>query len=42
MAPYLATMLRAAQIDARGKMVLDLPDEDPQIFACVLEYLYVR
>jgi len=37
--PFFAAALKGTFQDANGKKV-ELPDEDPEIFSCILEYLY--
>lgn len=39
--PYFAAAIRGQFLEAQSKRI-DLPDEEPEIFSCVLEYLYVR
>lgn len=41
LSPYFAVACRNQFLGAQGKRI-DLPDEEPEIFSCVLEYLYVR
>jgi len=38
-APFFATICRGQFMESTGKRI-DLPDEEPVIFSCVLEYLY--
>ena len=40
--PYFATCCRekSSIIDSHGNKKIDLPDEQPEILSCVLEYLY--
>jgi hypothetical protein len=40
LSPYFATVLKGQLLDAQSKRI-SLPDEEPEIFSCVLEYLYV-
>lgn len=37
--PFFATALRGQFFEANAKRI-DLPDEDPEVLSCVLEYLY--
>jgi len=37
--PYFAAACRGQFLEAQSKRI-DLPDEEPEIFSCVLEYLY--
>ena len=39
MSPYFAAACRGAFLEAHSRRI-DLPDEEPEIFSCVLEYLY--
>ncbi|KAM3158767.1 hypothetical protein ABEW05_000587 [Botrytis cinerea] len=39
LSPYFATALRGQFFEAQSKRMA-LPDEEPEIFSCVLEYLY--
>lgn len=39
--PFFAAAVRGQFFEAGSKRI-DLPDEEPEIFSCVLEYLYVR
>ena len=39
--PFFAAACRGQFLEAQSKRI-DLPDEEPEIFSCVLEYLYVR
>ncbi|PQE22362.1 BTB POZ protein [Rutstroemia sp. NJR-2017a WRK4] len=39
LSPYFATVLKGQLLDAQSKRI-SLPDEEPEIFSCVLEYLY--
>jgi hypothetical protein len=39
LSPFFATALRAQYLEANAKRI-DLPDDEPEIFSCVLEYLY--
>jgi hypothetical protein len=39
--PFFAAACRGQFLEAESKRI-DLPDEEPEIFSCVLEYLYVR
>jgi hypothetical protein len=39
LSPYFATVLRGQFLEAQSKRI-SLPDEEPEIFSCVLEYLY--
>lgn len=41
MSPFFAAACRGQFLEAGSKRI-DLPDEEPEIFSCVLEYLYVR
>jgi hypothetical protein len=41
MSPFFAAACRGQFLEAESKRI-DLPDEEPEIFSCVLEYLYVR
>lgn len=41
MSPFFAAACRGQYLEAGSKRI-DLPDEEPEIFSCVLEYLYVR
>lgn len=41
LSPYFATAMRGQFLEAQSKRI-SLPDEEPEIFSCVLEYLYVR
>lgn len=38
--PFFAAACRGQFLEAQSKRI-DLPDEEPEIFSCVLEYLYV-
>jgi hypothetical protein len=38
--PYFSAACRGQFLEAQSKRI-DLPDEEPEIFSCVLEYLYV-
>lgn len=38
--PFFAAAIRGQFFEAESKRI-DLPDEEPEIFSCVLEYLYV-
>jgi hypothetical protein len=40
LSPFFTTACRG-QIRESQSMRIDLPDEEPEIFSCVLEYLYV-
>jgi len=37
--PYFAANCRGQYLEAQSKRI-DLPDEEPEIFSCILEYLY--
>jgi len=39
LSPYFATVLKGQFLEAQSKRI-SLPDEEPEIFSCVLEYLY--
>jgi len=39
MSPFFAAACRGQFLEAKSKRI-DLPDEEPEIFSCVLEYLY--
>ncbi|KAF7951285.1 hypothetical protein EAE96_006607 [Botrytis aclada] len=39
LSPYFATAMRGQFFEAQSKRIT-LPDEEPEIFSCVLEYLY--
>jgi hypothetical protein len=39
MSPFFAAACRGQFLEAQSKRI-DLPDEEPEIFSCVLEYLY--
>jgi len=39
MSPFFSTVCRGKFLEAQSKRI-DLPDEEPEIFSCVLEYLY--
>jgi len=39
LSPYFAAACRGQFLEAQSKRI-DLPDEEPEIFSCVLEYLY--
>lgn len=41
LSPFFAALCRGQFLEAQSKRI-DLPDEEPEIFSCVLEYLYVR
>jgi hypothetical protein len=41
LSPFFAAACRGQFLEAESKRI-DLPDEEPEIFSCVLEYLYVR
>ena len=41
LSPFFAAAVRGQFLEAESKRI-DLPDEEPEIFSCVLEYLYVR
>lgn len=38
--PFFAAACRGQFLESQSKRI-DLPDEEPEIFSCVLEYLYV-
>ena len=40
LSPFFAAACRGQFLEAESKRI-DLPDEEPEIFSCVLEYLYV-
>jgi hypothetical protein len=40
LSPFFTTACRG-QIRESQSMRIDLPDEEPEVFSCVLEYLYV-
>lgn len=40
LSPFFAAACRGQFLESESKRV-DLPDEEPEIFSCVLEYLYV-
>lgn len=40
LSPFFAAACRGKFLEAESKRI-DLPDEEPEIFSCVLEYLYV-
>lgn len=40
LSPFFAAACRGQFLEAQSKRI-DLPDEEPEIFSCVLEYLYV-
>lgn len=40
LSPFFAAACRGQFLGAQSKRI-DLPDEEPEIFSCVLEYLYV-
>ena len=40
LSPFFAAAVRGQFLEAESKRI-DLPDEEPEIFSCVLEYLYV-
>jgi len=41
LSPFFAAACRGQFLEAESKRI-DLPDEEPEIFSCILEYLYVR
>lgn len=41
LSPFFAAACRGQFLEAQSKRI-DLPDEEPEIFSCILEYLYVR
>jgi hypothetical protein len=41
LSPFFSAACRGQFLEAQSKRI-DLPDEEPEIFSCVLEYLYVR
>ena len=41
LSPFFAAVCRGKFLDAQSKRI-ELPDEEPEIFSCILEYLYVR
>jgi hypothetical protein len=40
LSPFFAAICRGKILGAENTRI-DLPDEEPEIFSCVLEYLYV-
>jgi hypothetical protein len=40
LSPYFMAACRGQFLEAQSKRI-DLPNEEPEIFSCVLEYLYV-
>lgn len=40
LSPFFAAVCRGKFLDAQSKRI-ELPDEEPEIFSCILEYLYV-
>lgn len=40
LSPFFAAACKGQLLEAQSKRI-DLPDEEPEIFSCVLEYLYV-
>jgi hypothetical protein len=40
--PFFEAAARSQYRSESGSKRIDLPDEEPEIFSCVLEYLYVR
>ena len=40
LSPFFAAAIRSQFLEAESKRI-DLPDEEPEIFSCILEYLYV-
>jgi hypothetical protein len=40
LSPFFAAVCRGKFLDAQSQRI-DLPEEEPEIFSCVLEYLYV-
>ena len=40
MSPFFVAACRGQFLGSQSKRI-DLPDEEPEIFSCVLEYLYV-
>ena len=41
LSPFFAAACRGQFLETESKRI-DLPDEEPEIFSCILEYLYVR
>lgn len=40
LSPFFAAVCRGKFLNAQSKRI-ELPDEEPEIFSCILEYLYV-
>jgi hypothetical protein len=40
LSPFFAAACRGQLLESSSKRI-ELPDEEPEIFSCVLEYLYV-
>ncbi|KAF2024767.1 hypothetical protein EK21DRAFT_104446 [Setomelanomma holmii] len=38
--PFFADMLRGQFFESSANRRIDLPDEEPEVFSCILEYLY--